>query len=327
MSAQSIVVPIIMSMFISIILAQPILLLEKKKVPYGLAILIVLVGVSILFLLFGGIIGNSFNSFLKNAPEYEAKLAVITESIIAFLNSNGANIDSEQLMNLLDPAKVLSFTAKAAGEVGSVVSNSMVIILITVFMLLEVKAFGRKTLLIQHLENSNYTYFAKITSSIRNYLSIKTVISFFTGLLIYIWLLILGVDYAILWGVIAFLLNYIPNIGSLLAAVPTVLLALVQLGPMSMLWTAIGYLVVNTVMGSIVEPKVMGKGLGLSTLVVFLSLIIWGFILGSVGLFLSIPLTMSLKIILEQNDQTKWLAILLGSEDETVKALKEKGLE
>ena len=173
------------------------------------------------------------------------------------------------------------------------------------------------------MHGNSLKYLDKIGSSIRNYLSIKTVISFLTGLFIWIWLLVLGVDYAILWGVIAFLLNYIPNIGSIIAAAPTMLLALIQLGVSGMVWTGIGYLLVNMVIGNMVEPKVMGKGLGLSTLVVFLSLIIWGFMLGTVGMFLSVPLTMTIKIILEQNEQTKWIAILLGTEDETKRLLKQ----
>ena len=123
-------------------------------------------------------------------------------------------------------------------------------------------------------------------------------------------------DYAVLWGLIAFLLNYIPNIESIIAATPTMLLALVLLGVGGMVWTGIGYLIVNMVMGNIVEPKVMGQGLGLSTLVVFLSLIVWGYIFGSVGMFLSVPLTMTIKVILEQDKSTQWIALLMGTKKE-----------
>jgi predicted PurR-regulated permease PerM len=132
------------------------------------------------------------------------------------------------------------------------------------------------------------------------------------------------VEYAILWGVIAFLFNYIPSIGSPIAAIPAILLALIQLGVGGMVWTAVGYAVINVVMGSIVEPKALGKGLGLSTLVVFLSLIIWGFILGIVGMFLAIPLTITIKIMLEEKESTRWLAVLLGTEDEARQMLKQQ---
>lgn len=323
MAAQSIILPIILSLFISIICAQPIKWLEKRRVPNVLAIAIVLGGMALLFLLFGGIIGKSFSRFTNDAPRYEENLRQITLSIISYLNNAGANIDPNHLFELIDPGKILSFTAGAVGEIGSVMSNSFMILLITIFMLLEIKSFILKGDLIEKVHGNSLKYLDKIGQSVRNYLSIKTVISLLTGIFVWIWLLVIGVDYAILWGVIAFLLNYIPNIGSIIAAAPTMLLALVQLGVGSMIWTGIGYLVVNLAMGNIVEPRVMGKGLGLSTLFVFLSLIIWGYIFGIVGMFLSVPLTMTIKIVLEQNSKTKWIAVILGTEAETRKMLNE----
>ena len=322
MAAQAIILPIILALFISIICAQPILWLEKKRVPNAIGIVIVLGGVALLFLVFGGIIGKSLSRFTNDAPKYEENLRQITLSIISYLNNAGANINPRQLVDLVDPGKILSFTAGAVGEIGGVMSNSFVIMLITIFMLLEIKSFTLKGDLIEKTHGNSLKYLDKIGQSIRSYLSIKTVISFLTGIFIWIWLLVLGVDYAVLWGVIAFLLNYIPNIGSIIAAAPTMLLALVQLGVGGMVWTGIGYLAVNLVMGNIVEPKVMGKGLGLSTLVVFLSLIVWGFIFGAVGMFLSVPLTMTIKIVLEQNKKTKWIAVLLGTEEESRKILQ-----
>ena len=323
MAAQSIILPIILALFVSIICAQPILWMEKRKIPYGIGMLIVLSSMGLLFVVFGGIIGKSLSRFSKDAPKYEENLREMTVSTIDYLNAAGASIDTGQLLKMVDPGKILSFTAGAVGEIGGIMSDSFMIMLITIFMLLEVKSFMLKADLVEKMHGNSLKYLDKIGSSIRNYLSIKTVISFLTGLFIWIWLLVLGVDYAILWGVIAFLLNYIPNIGSIIAAAPTMLLALIQLGVSGMVWTGIGYLLVNMVIGNMVEPKVMGKGLGLSTLVVFLSLIIWGFMLGTVGMFLSVPLTMTIKIILEQNEQTKWIAILLGTEDETKRLLKQ----
>ena len=155
----------------------------------------------------------------------------------------------------------------------------------------------------------------KFLISVKEYLAIKTLVSMGTGGVITLWLYILGVDHYMLWGVVAFLLNYIPNIGSIIAAVPAVLLALVQLGAPAAGLTGLGYIVVNTVMGNMVEPRYMGKGLGLSTLVVFLSLVFWGWLLGTVGMLLSVPLTMILKIALEYNPDTRWLALLLSGDD------------
>ncbi len=326
MSAQSIVLPIILALFISVILAQPILWMEKRKVPYWLGMIIVLVGAGLLFVLFGGIIGNTLRRFTQDAPRYEERLRKMTGTTISELNNLGVNINKEQIFDFLDLDQILQFTASAIGEIGKLMSDSLVILLITIFMLLEAKSFLVKGEVIEKMYGNSLEYLDKIGHSIRGYLSLKTLISLGTGIFIWIWLLIVGVDYAILWGVIAFLLNYIPNIGSIIAAVPTMLLALVQLGVGGMIWTGIGYFIVNTVMGNVVEPRVMGHGLGLSTLFVFLSLIIWGFMLGTVGMFLAVPLTMAIKIMLEQNEKTRWIAIMLGTGQETRK-LKEKHLD
>ena len=145
---------------------------------------------------------------------------------------------------------------------------------------------------------------------------IKTLISAVEALAIWLWLLILGVDYPLLWGTLVFLLNYVPNIGSIIAALPAVLLALVQLGVGSALLTALGFVVANIVLGNLVEPKLMGKGLSLSTLVVFLSLVFWEWVLGPIGMILSVPMTSLVKIALESYEETRGLAIMLGSATE-----------
>jgi predicted PurR-regulated permease PerM len=143
---------------------------------------------------------------------------------------------------------------------------------------------------------------------------IKTLISLATGVLIGIWLAILGVDFPILWGFLAFLLNYVPNVGSTIAAIPAVLLALIQLGIGSAVMATAGYMAVNFILDNVIETRLMGRRLGLSTLVVFLSLIFWGSLLGPIGMLLCIPLTMTLKFACENNKGTQWIAVLLGPE-------------
>jgi AI-2 transport protein TqsA len=143
-------------------------------------------------------------------------------------------------------------------------------------------------------------------------------------LTITLWLWVQGVDYPGMWGVFAFLFNYIPNIGSIIAAVPAVLLALVQLGPGAAAFVGLGFLIVNTVVGSVIEPKIMGQGIGLSALVVFLSLAFWGWVLGPVGMLLSVPLTMAAKIALGGRASTQWLSVLLGSNKDATDLLTKR---
>lgn len=316
MYAAAIATPFFMALFISVVCAQPVIWLQSKKVPQWLAVTIVLFGIIGIFVGFGELIANSLSSFSEDAPKYEENLNAIGKSIFDFFHQYGINLNYKETSKLFDPTKVMSFTATALGQLGTFMGNAFTIFFLALFLLLEIDDLQIKTSAIVKDSNLSLGYISSIIKNIRHYLSIKTLTSLLTGLPIWICLTIIGVDYAIIWALIAFLLNYIPNIGSIIAAVPAVLFALVQLGFGGALWTTASFLAVNMFVGSVLEPKMMGQGLGLSTYVVFLSLIFWGFIMGTVGMFLSVPLTMAIKIILEQNPRTKWIAILLGTRQE-----------
>jgi AI-2 transport protein TqsA len=324
--AQSFINPMLLAIFLSIVCAQPIIWMKKRKVPSSLAILIVLSGIVVIFMGFADIIGASVSSFSTDAPIYEQRLEQIWLKAIHFFNERGIEITGDKLTEIIAPGKVMGYTAGALGQLGGVMSNTFTIFFLMLFLLMELDSFSIKTRAIAENTNVSVGYLNTIGKSIRHYLSIKTVTSLLTGLIIWVGLLIVGIDYAIIWALIAFLLNYIPNIGSIIAAFPAVLFALIQLGAGGAFWTIVVFLSVNLIVGNLVEPKMMGKGLGLSTFVVFVALIFWGFVLGTVGMFLSVPLTMSIKIMLEQKDSTRWIAVFLGT-DEDAKSMLSGGKE
>jgi predicted PurR-regulated permease PerM len=316
MYASDLINPLLLALFISIICAQPLAWLERRNVSHGLAIAIVLSGALLIFFGLGQLIAESVYQFSNSIPKYTTRFEEISASASALLEKMGVDTTTWDFSSVVNTNKIMGFIAGIASGFGSIMGNVFLIVFIVVFLLLELNSFAVKTIAIVDDPAKSLKYLTKIGSSIRHYLGIKTVVSLLTGVLIWLSLLIIGVDYAIMWGIIAFLLNFIPNIGSIIAGLPALVFALVQLGVGGAIWTAIAYISVNMIVGNIVEPKVMGKGMGLSTLVVFLSLIFWGFILGTVGMFLSVPLTMTVKIILEQSEKTKWIAILLGTQQE-----------
>jgi predicted PurR-regulated permease PerM len=197
---------------------------------------------------------------------------------------------------------------------GSVLSDLVLILLTVIFILLEVSSFPIKLRAILGDPKQVFPQFTKFATDMKRYMVIKTLINLLAGILIALWMYILGVQFPVLWGFLAFLLHYIPNIGAAIAAIPAMLMALVQLGMGSVLLVAIGYIVIGFIIGNVIEPRLMGRKLGLSTLVVFLSLIFWGGLLGLIGAILCIPLTMTLKFAFESSESTKWIAVLLGSE-------------
>ncbi len=308
--AAVIVVPILLASFIAIIISPIYSWLINKNLPTALALLAVIGGLILAFTLIGVLIGSSVHSFSGNMPLYEEQLQIQIDAWTSKLNALGMMKD--ELGTLFNPTVLMKYSATALKGMGSVLTNSFMIVLIIAFMLAESTHFSAKLERAKG-HGSAMLQIDEVFSKIKHYMAIKAVISLVTGALITIVLLFMGLDYAFLWGFVVFLFNFIPNIGSILAAVPAVLLAFVQLGSWGAIEIGLLYLVVNIVIGSIIEPRLMGAGLGISTLVVFLSLIFWGWLLGPVGMLLSIPLTITIKIMLYSQPQTKWLAVLMDS--------------
>ena len=226
---------------------------------------------------------------------------------------DGAGESSELpgLLSRFDSSLLVDFANQALRYTATAFSSLLIIALIVVFMLFEAATFRYKVR-IAFTGADAEERFSRVMYEIQNYIGIKTVVSAATGLLIGVWVGVLGVDFAIFWGLVAFVLNFIPNLGSIIAAVPTTLLAMVQIGVGRGLLVALGYLVVNMVIGNLIEPHLMGRRLGLSTLVVVLSLVFWGWVWGPIGMLLSVPLTMVVKIMLENTEEFRWVAVLLG---------------
>ena len=189
----------------------------------------------------------------------------------------------------------------------------LVILLMVVFMLLEATIFKYKVRHIFGSKSGGASQVASFSDTVKRYMLIKTGTSLATGIIATIWLMILGVDYPLLWGFLTFLFNYVPTVGSIIAAVPPALLALIQLGLVSSLLSVAGYIVINISIGSILEPRILGHGLGLSSLVVFVSLLFWGWVFGPVGMVLSVPLTMTIKIALSNSESGKWISTLMDA--------------
>jgi predicted PurR-regulated permease PerM len=190
-------------------------------------------------------------------------------------------------------------------------TNAFLVFFTVLFILIEASGFPDKLQAAFPNPEKTLGHFKAITTSVNQYMAVKTIFSLATGLSIWGLLALIGIDFAPTWGLLAFLLNFIPSIGSIIAAVPAILLAFIQCGFPSALLTLLAYLVVNVLFGNILEPRFMGRRLGLSPLVVLVSLLFWGWVLGPIGMVLSVPLTMIGKIALAANDDTRWLAVLL----------------
>ncbi|MFV1985041.1 MAG: AI-2E family transporter [Thiohalomonadales bacterium] len=315
-AASAIIIPFLLSAFIAVICAPAFFWLKSKKIPTVISLFIVITTIIIAGFLLTGLIGSSINDFSKSLPLFQSRIDTIFQGSYTWFNKLGIELSETEVSEIFDPAIAMRYVAKIISEFGNVLKNGFLILLTVIFILLESSSFNSKIHTAFGSKTNAQFKANKFLESLKKYMALKAIISLVTGIIIAIYLWLLGVKYPLLWGLLAFLFNFIPNLGSILAAIPAVLMALIQLGSGIALSVALGYVVVNIVIGNIVEPKFMGRGLGLSTLVVFLSLVFWGWVLGLVGMLLSVPLTMTLKIALENNDELRWIAILLGSERE-----------
>ena len=313
--AAPLVAQFLMALFIAVVSTPSIRWMESKKIPRVLAIITVLVAILLFVTLIVFLVGDSVQDFGQNKDVYAAKFQSQVNALTNWLIGIGVPAQGLELGQIVNKLDLMALVSRVLGGLGVIFSDFFVIFLSVIFILSEITSFPTKFARAFKNSQEKMVHVNHILGKIRHYLAIKTAASLLTGALISIAMVIIGVDYPFLWGMLAFLLNYIPNIGSIIAALPAVMLALVQLGPVAVLWTAISFFAVNNLVGNYLEPRFMGKMLGLSAFVVFMSLIFWGWIFGSVGMFLSVPLTMTIKIALETNEKTKWLAIMLGPEE------------
>ena len=324
-AAQGIVVPFMVAAFLAMICLPPLQWFKEKGLPTWLALLAISAIIVVIGLVIVGVVGSSVNELRLQLPEYQERVAALQKDLEDWLKQRDVDVGLWFDQESFDAQQALSLFGSLLGALGSVLSNALVIVFTLIFMLLEAADFPAKLRAITPGSGDLSGRLDRIQASVRQYVSLKTIISFLTGVLVTAWLWLLGVDFPLVWGLLAFLFNFIPNIGSFIAAVPAIVVAFLQLDASGQpgtiaaslslaAYAAAGYIVINVVIGSVIEPRLMGRGLGLSALVVFSSLIFGGWVLGPVGMLFSVPLTMIVKIVLDNSEDLRWVAILLGSD-------------
>jgi AI-2 transport protein TqsA len=321
-AAKVLIVPFLLAIFFALITIRPMLWLQGHRVPSALAAILVVTGLMLFLAVVGSIVGTSIGAFTAAIPTYQEQLESLMSGGVAFIQRFvDDDISVASITEFIDPGRAMDMAATLLGALRGVLTNVFLILFTMVFILLEVSSVQVKAQAAFGRGAESFQRAGLFLKNLGRYLGIKTAVSMVTGLIAGLMTWAIGLDFPLLWGMLAFLLNYIPTIGSIIAAVPAVLLALIQLGPAEAATTAMGFVSLNLVFGNIIEPRLMGFGVGISPLVIFVGLIFWGWVFGPVGMLLSVPLTMTLKLALESDERTQWIAILLGSESDAEHAL------
>ena len=327
-TAKVLLVPFLIAIFLALITVRPMLWMQSKRVPAVLAALIIVSAIMLIIATLGAIVGTSIADFTAALPSYQERLDGIIQGAVTFISKHLDGDEAIQsLSDMIDPGWAMGLAATILNGLKDVLTNVFLIFFTMIFILLEASTAETKVQAAFGRSADSMRRPRVFLADLGRYLGIKTIVSLATGLLAGLLTWSIGVDFPLLWAMLAFLLNYVPTIGSIIAAVPAVLLALVQLGPSEASATALGFAGINVVFGNFVEPRLMGYGVGISPLVVFVGLVFWGFVFGPVGMLLSVPLTMTLKMGLESDERTRWIAIFLGSERDAQHAIDRQQAE
>jgi AI-2 transport protein TqsA len=310
--AADIIVPFILALFIAVVLNPVVQRMVKLRIPRVIAVSLLIVIIVMLMVLLLAYLGTSLNELARTLPQYRSSLVIPLKNLEPWLQRAGIGVSVDELVKYIDPNSAMTLVTNLLAQLSNAMSSIFLLLLTVVFMLLEVPQLPNKLKQMMSRPIEGMAAIQRAIDSVSHYLVLKTAISIVTGLVAWGMLAALDVRFAFVWGLLAFALNYIPNIGSVLAAIPPIAQVLVFSGLYDALVVFAGYLVINLVFGNILEPRIMGRGLGLSTLVVFLSLIFWGWLLGPVGMLLSVPLTIIVKIALEQTNGGQSIAVLLS---------------
>ena len=311
-AAQSVIIPFVIAWLLSYLLSPTIEFLHRLKVPRPLAMFITIVllfGVGYLAFIF---LYARLATFAAAFPRYQVRFVEITQDI-----SNRVNLPYNPFADINWARTISGMVVSVSSSLVSILSSMVMVMIILVFMLLGQPYIGYKIkkALAPDEANRFSGIVASVSSQITRYLAVQFMISSITGVLVWLTLKIIGVDFAATWGAFAFFFNFIPTIGSIIASVPPILLAIVQfypnIGPA--LLTTAAILVIQMGMGNGVGPKVMGDKLNLSPVVVLVSLLFWGWLWGSVGAILSIPIASTIKIVCESVEELHPISIMMGS--------------
>lgn len=327
--ASGFCVPVLLAFFVATVSFPITAWLRSRKVPRSLAVLLTVLFdfsfIAWVIVLAINLVGDLQRKWDEGyAAQFSQQIRSASESLAVMLDKWGVEESHEKIRLAMETnlanlqqvrfERVWDLGTGLLGHVVGFFGTSLAVLILTVFMLSEARMFGRRFEAISQARGPNMSRMLTATRDIQRYLAIKTIISLTTGLLAGLLCWSAGLDFYVLWGILAFALNFIPVIGSLVAGVPPIVLALLVAGVPTALLVALGYLLINNFLGNFIEPLLVGRRFGISSLVVVVSVLFWGWVWGPLGMLLAVPLTMVIKVILDGSDEFRWIGVAISAE-------------
>jgi predicted PurR-regulated permease PerM len=313
-AANSLIAPFLMAIFLVIIFAPSLFWLERRGVPHSLSVLIVLTVIGLIGTLIVIWLSNSLSELSSILPGYKSKLALLYEQFRNWLANWGIRFPDAQTLNILNPESLVKLFNRLLNSLSGLIGDALIVFIAVLFLMIDIIHVPEKLRSIFSVPEQSMPHLVRFSDTVVRYLALKSITSAMTAGCVALMLWYFDYDFIALWAVLAFLLNFIPYLGSALAAAAPIVIGLIDHSGVTAIWVAIGYVAINILIGQIIETRIVGTTLNLSSFVVFASLTFWGWVLGPVGMFLSIPLTMLLLIGLQSNENTRrYATLLMGS--------------
>lgn len=310
--AAPVVAPFLVAACIAVAVQPIFRWVHGSRIPDVAAIVISLVVVIGLLAGVSALLVVALANLSGSAAQYVSSLHQIQMQATVWLEAHHQHALAQSIYHSRLETLLQEATTYVVLGLPTAISAVATVLLLIVFMLLEVTTMPKRVREAMGWSSSTFSDFSRTLSEIQRYLSVKTATSAATGLCCGLWCWACGVPNAALWGLVTFALHYVPTIGSLVAAMPPVLIALTTLGLGRASAVAGGFALFSMVIGNIIEPNALGRSLSLSPLIVLVSMFIWGWLLGPIGALLSVPLTLIAKIVLWNTSDLHWVAVLLG---------------
>jgi len=286
--------------------------LRRRGLPLWLSFTLVALAVVIFILFLVGILAVSVNHFVNALPQYRERIAELKAALTSWLGSYNIDLKDVLALDSFQPENMVDNLVGFMGQISQAMSTWVFIMVLAGFMLIESVDQPDKLLKAVSAKNRIPAQFISFNRDIRSYIAINAWIGFLCAIINTILLVMLGIDFALMWGVLSFLMSFIPMVGFIIALIPPAFMALLQFGVGRAIIVIIGFIIINTLTDNIIYPRLVGKGLNISPLVVIVAVFFWAWVLGPLGAILAVPITLMVKqLILESSDESRWLAVLM----------------
>ena len=328
-AAQNFFLPVLLAFFVATVSFPITHALVKRRIPRSIAVLLTVLvdfafiaGVALLGVVLMQDLQEKWNN--KYATQLYQQVREGSQALALKLDQMGVEDAQEKIQTVVENnlaalqqirfERIWDLGTGVLGQLVGFLGAGLIFLILMVFMLSEAQNFGQRLDSISRARGPNIARMISATRDIQRYLAIKTVVSLVTGVLAGLLCWAAGLDFFVLWGILAFALNFIPVIGSIVAGVPPTILALLVAGWPNAMLVAGGYLLINNFIGNFIEPILVGRRFGISTLVVVIAVMFWGWVWGPLGMLLAVPLTMVLKVILDGSEEFRWIGVAISND-------------